>query len=382
MSPRRKLMAIQWASLTALLAVSVAISPSGAIQFKVKIEHDMSKPTYGLLGQSSSQLSYDSRNGLKLKGTIKDVLGPPIKVAKGVKNILKGSGMGGLGDVGASMRSNGAILGVDVARLEANGGTSLLRGGLLRSISKSSDVANLVRRLPGQRMSSVIELPVKVVSLKDLAGGQSTAKDSATRGEALRRQGMNQVIEGASEGVQNLNNMVQKATGDAASAFRLLPVIIDMQREEYEQEQKEKNEKQAKVENKSSATHQQLSDTPNPLLGGLNSLLNHNGPQQAGFHDSQNHYAAMLNADNPLTGLLMNPELNPILTPISEGPLAQSLADKLSVPSPQQVPNPNNIGHSITTRYRPFPDVQRTEPGNTSVGSTTTRRPSYRRKSN
>lgn len=238
-------------SIILVVAISVFhFQPLDAIQLKVKIEHDMSKPSYGLLAPTSSHLTYDSRAGLKLKGTIQDILGPPVKVARGVKNILRGSGMGGLGaSTSSSMRSGAAILGIDTHRLEQAGASNLLENGLLRSVTgvkPEADVADIIQDTPGHKIANIIEIPIRVPSRRNNSGRNSAGQPDnvASNGEALRQMGIKEIFEGASEGVQNLGSMVSRATGDASSAFRLLPMIIDMQREDYEQEQKQKQSKQ------------------------------------------------------------------------------------------------------------------------------------------
>lgn len=355
--------------LVALIGIACWLHTTLAIQFKVKIEHDMSKPSYGLLMPTSSQLTYDPQNGLKLKGALKEVLGPPVKVVRGVKNILRGSRLGGLGAVGATMRTHGAVLGVDTHKLEATGASKLIERGLLRSVSgvgAGADLAGIVEDLPGRRLSSMIEVPVKVVSVRDLSSSRRSsarsegrhAEDPALTGEELRRTGFNQVFEGASESVQNLGNMVSRASNDAATAFRLLPVVLDIQREEYEQEQKEK---QKKAQEKSSADPGQTGAASNSLLASLTSILTGDNANHAQLVSNQeNQYAAMLGAGNPLANLLMSSNLDPILTPISASPLTQSLQMKQLLPEPQ-VPNSSPIGQSITNRYRPFPGVSLSE---------------------
>lgn len=205
----------------------IAIKLSAAIQFKVKIEHDMSKPTFGLLAPTSSKLTYSSRKGLQLEGTVQEILGPPVKVARGVNNILRGTGA--INDNGA------AILGIDTRRLEAAGADRLISDGLLRSASHPS-IVDIVQDLPGREVSNIVEVPVKVPSLRHSLG-------RSNNGEALRREGIKEVFEGASEGVRNIGNIMSRASSDASTAFRLLPMIIDMQREDYEQEQAQKSKR-------------------------------------------------------------------------------------------------------------------------------------------
>lgn len=332
-----------------------------AAQVKVGIDHDMTKPTYGLQGTSSSQVTYDDRNGLNMRGTINDLLGPPIKIANGFSNMFQGSSMSGLG---SNLKTNGAVVGFDSKLLEAAGGASLLKGGLLLGgAAAKTGAATVLKGLPGKKIASIIEMPVKVVALKDIAAGKALmglgnaksgeAQESNQRGDemvrkgdALKQQGMQQVLQGASEGMQNINNIVQQTAGNAASAIRLLPIMLDMhdhnqQQHPVETQQLEATKGQQRLE---STPHQlQRPITGGSFFGGLGSLLPTlpaDGPYSTtgndpvigspfggifgglGGHNNMygnNRFAAVLNATNPLTNLLMNPSLNPFLIPINGG---------------------------------------------------------------
>lgn len=388
-------------SLVAFLVAVVFFSRlvDGA-QLSVSTDHDMTKPTFGLHGQFGSQITYDQNNGLNLKGTINDFLGPPIKIANGFGNMLAGSGMAGAGN---SLKMDGAMLGVDAKLLEAAGGANLLKGGLLMGgAAAKTGLATAMKGFPGKKISSIIEVPVKVVAVKDLAVGKGLTEmgkvkgmeaDAAktrgatmvSQGEALKTQGMNQVIQGATEGLQNIGNMVQQTAGNAATAFKILPIMLDLPTSQQPQQQ------QVEQQHAESSQHQlrqgnQLSG--GSLFGGLGSLLPGlngandpfasllNGAGGAGqtrtpfnlFGQNGHHgYAAILNNTHPLANLLMNPNLNPFLLPLNGlagGPLGQSITGKqpASIMVGQQ-PGFNSLlgGHNSGSSYNLFPGLKVTE---------------------
>lgn len=329
-------------------------------QISVHTDHDMSRPTYGLAGQSSSALTYDEKNGLNLKGNINDILGPPIKIVNGLSQMLTGSSMAG---AGSGLKTGGAMLGIDAKLLEAAGGTHLVKGGLLLggAMGKTA-LATALGGLPGKKISSIIEMPVKVIALKDLATGKVLAgmgkvkgvEALATKakgaslikeGDALKAQGYNQVMQGANEGLTNLNNMFQQTAGNAATAFKLLPIILDLPTGQQEQQGATKQQSEQRAD-QSGAAHPISGGS---LFGGLTSLLAPNGGGSSDtfvqmFTGGQNRspfnlfggqntnhnggYAALLNNTNPLANLLMNPNLNPFLYPIGGGPLSQSIVNR------------------------------------------------------
>lgn len=359
-----------------------------ATQLSVGIEHDLSKPTYGLHGPSSSQLSYDDKNGINLKGTINDLLGPPIKIANGFNNMISGSKMAGVGN---SLKSGGAVLGIDAKLLEAYGGSHLLKGGLLMGgAAAKTGLATAIGGLPGKKISSIIEVPVKVVAMKDLAYGKAMtglgkmkaaeAVASKTKGEnmikegeQLKSQGINQMVQGATEGLQNLGNMVQQTSGNAATAFKLLPIILDLPMGQEPQQQQQID---------TTKTSQQHMDSPHltnnagaltggSLFGGLTSLipglandplLGNRSPMANLFsgQNPHNSYAAVLNSTNPLTNLLMNPSMNPFILPlgsISGGPLGQALSGK----QPGLGGSSSLLGGQSSYNYNLFPGVKMSE---------------------
>lgn len=346
------------------VVIALISNSASSISLSINVEHDLSKPTYGLQQPTSSQLTYDPQHGLNMKGTINDILGPPIKIANGFHNMLAGGSMAG---VGSSLKAGGAVLGFDSKLLEAAGGAHLLKGGLLMGhVAGKKALATALAGLPGKKIASIIEVPVKVVAVKDLAAGKllkgagaikgleaaaalGKGKALIEKGGALKNQGLNQVMEGAQEGLQNIGNMVQHTASNAATAFKFLPLVLDM-------EQQQLHEQQTKEGTKSGEHHQQqqhlessAKQSSGPIsggsmFGGLSSLLpgiGMGGSDPLGglfglgnghYNNDGNHhggYAAVLNSTSPLTNLLMNPNLNPFLYPMSQGgPLAQSLASK------------------------------------------------------
>lgn len=319
------------------------------VQFSVGVESDMSRPTFGLQGPSSSYMSYDEKNGLNMKGTVNDILGPPIKIANGFNQMFKGSSMSG---IGSSLQANGAVLNLDSKLLEAAGGASMLKGGLLLGGSAAKvGAAKVVAGAPGKKIASIIELPVKVVALKDIAAGgllkkmsQMDGQEAETdkvkgaemikQGDAMKAQGMNQVIQGATEGVQNIGNMIQQTAGNAATAFRLLPIMLDTPPQQQQQQQLLPSQQQHETSRQGST-----SLTGGSLFGGLSSMMSgqmRSTDAVSGLFSGQNGakigngLAAIVNASHPLTDILLNPSINPLLLPLSAGnsPLAQGIANK------------------------------------------------------
>lgn len=355
------------ASLLVLVGQSLA-----GVAFSAGLESDLSRPTFGLQGQSESSMSYDDRNGLNMRGVIADILGPPIKIANGFNQMLTGNNMAGLG---STLQNNGAVLNVDSQLLEGAGDASLLKGGLLLGGSAAKvGAAKVLAGTPGKKIASIIELPVKVVALKDIAAGkalraaaeqsqggqqieQSQVKGSEgmRQGESSATKGMNQVIQGATEGVHNIENMIQKTAGNAAAAFRLLPIVLDSQVSPEGQQQ------QQQVSPSSGNVRHGLGSS---LFGGLSALMP--GSQNSNPLMAQNGLAAVLNATNPLTNLFLNPAVNPFLLPLStsNNPIAQGLTNKQpiglagasSVGQPQQAHG--LFGNSNSLSYNIFPGVR------------------------
>lgn len=385
-----------------LLLSTLLATTTGGIQLSIGVEHDLTQPTYGLRGRSSSQMSYDDRNGLQMSGTVNDILGPPVKMANGFGKMLAGSNMAG---VGSSLKDGSAVLGIDSKLLEAAGGASMLKGGLLMGGSAAKvGAAKIAGGLPGKKIASIIELPVKVVALKDLAAGkamyglskakQQQAQQESSKGEnmiregqALKSQGMKQVMQGASEGMQNIGNMVQQTAENAATAFRFLPILMDLPTpnsssgsgtkggEQVQQQQQQQQEHLLAPHYSSSSgstSHAKAgSITGGSLFGGLGSLVpaltgasgatgsaaGSTGAQQpleSLFAPFMNHngYAAVLNATNPFTNFIMNPRTNPFLLPFTGtnnnanggfgglfegGPLGQSIGSKSSALTPSSL---------------------------------------------
>lgn len=334
---------------TLLFLGAIVVQLSQCIKFSVGIEHDLSGPTYGLEGKSSSQIRYDDRNGLNLAGTIGDILGPPIKIANGLGNVIQGSNMAG---IGTSLRGGGALLGFDAKLLETAGAGNLLKGGLLwNGAQAKANVAGQLAGPKGQKIASIIEVPVKVVAMKDLAAGKALstvgqvkhataqAADSKgqallLQGQALKTQGLNQIVQGANEGVQNIGNMVQKTTENVNSAIRLFPLVWDMQQQQYAAEAAKGQQQQHPIQQQNlvstphqlggAASHGSSSLTGGSLFGGLSSILPGMGQQFGPNHG----YAALWNATSPLTNLLMNPAVNPFFFPLTNGPLGQAIVAK------------------------------------------------------
>lgn len=377
------------------LGLPLLLAAEGA-QVSVGIEHDLSKPTFGLQGPTASQMTYDERNGLNLKGTVNDLLGPPIKIANGFQNVMTGNGMAGLG---AASKVGGAVLGFDAKLLETAGLGHLLKGGLLMGGAMAkTGAATAVAGLPGKKISSIIEVPVKVVALKDLAAGKAMAglgvmkeleamsakQKGATLirdGEALKSKGYEQVRQGANEGLQNLNNMFQQTSGNVASAFKLLPLVLDMPQQQQQQQQQIEQQAPGGPNHKGTGLFGGSSPF-DPLLSVLSGAANNNGqqqhhalPQLGLFGPHHNGFAAVLNSSSPLTNLLTNQNLNPFLMPISAGsagplaagPLGQSMFGK---PGPLSASNnllPMLAGQlsgnppPVQSTYSWFPGVKVTE---------------------
>lgn len=394
-------------ALVLLLAGSLAVA-RGA-QLSVDINHDMTKPTLGLHGQSSSQVTYDDKNGLNLKGTISDLLGPPIKIANGFHHMLAGSQMAGLG---SSLKAGGAVLGIDAKMLEAAGGGKLLKGGLLMGGSAAKvGAAKVMGGLPGKKIASIIEVPVKVVAMKDLAAGktmiglgkvkEAEAQAAKAKGEAMQRegdalktQGLSQVMQGAQEGMQNIGGMVQQATGNAATAVKLLPLLLDIpaapfhqMQEPYQQQQQQ--HQQIKSGQRQDASHMSGPLTGGSLFGGLASILpgagaggdpfgalaggssagTYRSPFSAMFGGGQHNggYAAVMNTTSPLMSLLTSPGLSPIMMPLGEGPLAQGMGGKQAGLMGNPFPLLAGLGGfgagapASSTTYSLFPGLRVTE---------------------
>lgn len=113
-------------SLSVFLLYHVDAAPS--THYSASVSSDMSKPTYGLQGATSSSIGYNSQDGLAIKGQLGDILGPPIKIASGIGNIVTGSALSGLG---TSVSSGSAILGKDANLLQAFGQAEKLKGGAM-----------------------------------------------------------------------------------------------------------------------------------------------------------------------------------------------------------------------------------------------------------
>lgn len=230
-----------------------------SLQFSGSLDSDLSRPTFGLQGPSSSAVSYDEKNGLNMKGPVNDLLGPPIKIATGFNQLFSGTNMAG---IGSGLQANGALLNFDSRILDALAGASMLKGGaLLGGSAAKVGAAKILAGEPGKKIASIIELPVKLVGVKDLAAGKAIkslsdlsaqeAQTSQTKGAELVRQGdaiksqaMTQIMQGAAQGVQNIGNMVQQTTGNAAAAFRLLPTILEMQKPQRSPQQQQVQQQQ------------------------------------------------------------------------------------------------------------------------------------------
>lgn len=407
----------------AIVLVGIIQSPINCkMQVSIGIQHDMSKPTYGLQQPTSSQIQYDDKTGLSLKGTIGELLGPPIKIANGFGNIIHGGNMAGIGN---SLKSGGALLGLDAKVLEAAGGAHLLKGGLLMGGAAAKHAAaGAIAGPTGQKISSIIEVPVKVVAVKDLASGkvlhglgqmkQAEAQAIDTKGQtlvrdgnALKSQGLNQIIQGTQEGVQNIGNLVSKTSENVNSAIKYLPLIMEMQSMQQQHTDTTKGGQYAQQEeHRPQQSH--LKSTPHQmgggsgssgltggsLFGGLGSLMpgfssndplglialtGGNGANIGTYQSGSNRnpfgslfgasgpnptYAAVMNSTNPLTNLLMNPGMNPFLLPIAGGPLSQSLAFKQPIgthESSSASSSSSHNGQGTSFSYNLFPGVKVSE---------------------
>jgi len=380
------------------------------IKMSVGIEHDLSRPTYGLEGKSSSQLNYDDRNGLKLGGTLNDILGPPIKIANGLGNLFKGSNLAG---IGGGLRGGGALLGFDAKLLETAGAGNMFKGGLMlnglqmkhnlgasqpagsqtkgeqqivqttdeaQSATKGGPNLGMLAAPKGQKIASIIELPVKVVAMKDLMTGKalsgvgqmkgataqavdSTGQQLMAKGQALKSQGISQILQGATEGVQNLGNMFQKTSQDVNSAIKLFPLVWDMQQQESAANHEATKQRQQQQQHLVSSPHQLGAShgsssglTGGSLFGGLLGGLG-SGGGGAQSHD----YAAVSSANNPLLGLLTNPAFKSSLLPLEPlagGPLGQALGAKLPMGSGAGQANP---GHTTSFILDAIPGIKYSE---------------------
>jgi hypothetical protein len=367
MFPKSRSSAYTVGQLVALLfAALISVGSLARAALSVGIDHDMTQPTFGLEGKTGSTIKYDNQNGLNLGGTISDLLGPPIRMANGFGNLIKGSNMA---TMGTGLKSGGALLGFDAKVLETAGAGNLLSSQLLMNAAQAKkNAAGEVAGPKGQKIASIIEIPVKVVAMKDLAEGKAfTALGAAkaaganqmtnqgtnmlNEGQALKAQGINQIFQGASQGVQNIGNMVQKTTDNMNTAFRLLPLIWDMQQQDaaaastkgqqqLQQQQVAQQQQVTKQERPVSTPYQMSSPTGGSFFGGLASLIpglsssalqgNH------GFGAGPNpSYAAVWNTTSPLTNLLMNPSLNPFLMPLTTGPFGQAIVAKQPIGTPE-----------------------------------------------
>lgn len=349
------------------VVIALISNSASSISLSINVEHDMSAPTYGLQQPTSSQLTYDPQHGLNMKGTINDILGPPIKIANGFNSMLTGSSMAG---VGSSLKAGGAVLGLDAKLLEAAGGANILKGGLLLGRAAGHKaVATALAGLPGKKIASIVEVPVKVVAVKDIAAGKvlkglgavKGVKAAAAinegqalmeKGGALKKTGLSQVVEGATEGMQNIGHMVQQTANNAATAFKFLPLVLESEQQQQQQakeeatksgaDQQQHQQQQHQLQHHESSAKQAGGSgapiTGGSMFGGLASLLGGSGSSNpdplgglfgSGHHNNDHHgYAAVLDSASPLTNLLMNPNVNPFLYPMAGGPLGQSLASK------------------------------------------------------
>lgn len=382
-----------------LLALLIAIGAIGQVcnaAVSVGIDHDLTKPTYGLEGKSSSQISYDQQNGLSMSGTVADLLGPPIKIANGFNNILKGHN---LANMGTGLKTSGALLGFDAKMLETLGAGKMLKGGFLLNGAKTkADWAGQVAGPKGQKIANIIEVPVKVVAVKNVAAGKmlgtlgaaeaagaqqlgSKGQAMFSQGQELKSSGLSQMIQGASEGVQNIGNMVQKTSDNVNTAYKLLPLVWDMKQQQVSQQREEeaaaKGQQQQMQQSQSHpvSTAYQMSP-PSPLtggslFGGLASLMpglsssTLNGQNLPGSGPNPT-YAALWNTTSPLTNLLLNPGANPFLLPLKAGPLGQAFAGIQPIGTAQASnggSNGNNkgsslVGHSQSYDFSLFPGLK------------------------
>lgn len=375
----------QWPVVIALMVLVASLVSVGSFvraSVNVGIEHDMTQPTYGLEGKTGSTINYDTKNGFNLGGTINDLLGPPIKIANGFNSIIKGNNMASMG---TGLKTGGALLGFDAKMLETAGAGNLFKSQLLLSPfqqrygpaatgqTKTNEATGQTKtgdgyapaggdmggfKTPkGQKIASIIEIPVKVVALKDLAEGkaltalgaakaaganQMTSKGQTlmSQGQALKSQGLNQIVQGATEGVQNIGNMFQRTSDNMNTAFKLFPLIMDMQaqdaakgQQQVQQQQAQQQQQQVVKERPVSTPYQMSSPTGGSLFGGLASLI----PSLSSSALSGNHgpgsgpnpsYAALWNTSSPLTNLLTNPAASPFLLPFTTGPLGQAIVAK------------------------------------------------------
>lgn len=399
MSPDSKLVAKLTFKVVPIFLILSLVHTIVAAQVKDDINHDMSQQTLAQQGPSSSKISYDDRNGLNMQGPIQSLLGPPIKIAHGFGNMFQGSNMAGMG---SSLKNSAGIVGVDAKLLEAAGGASLLKGGLLLGgAAAKTGAATVLKGLPGKKIASIIEMPVKIVALGDIAAGKALktignaksreAQQSVQRGDEMVRQGDNlkqeglqQVLQGAAEGAHNFGSMVQQTSSNAADAIRLLPIMLNMHHQQQPRpvEQPQIEQQEATKSVPQPAKQRQQSLTGGSLFGGLGSLLpgigespfshntlNGNGGSALGnlFGFGGNHnngfgsnsLAAVLSASNPFTNLLMNPALNPYLMPLGGPGSSLGEGTKTSASSGGLFgSNLDRNGQSSTTTYNLFPGLR------------------------
>lgn len=388
----------------ATLAFLISIQVIGCISISVTADSDTSKSTLGLLNPTPPSIfHYDDKTGISMQGPVADIFGPPVKIADGFRQLFTGSTMAGLGN---SMQSNGAILNLDAHMLEAAGAGHLLKGGVLLGGSAAKvGAATVLGGMPGKKIASVVEIPVKVVALKDLAAGkimremgQGKARDAeqsrekgaqmAKEGDSMKQKGMNQILQGATEGVQNMGNIIQQTTNNAASAMRLLPILLDMPAKGTEEQGQQADGTKSGTSSTTTNTNKHPFSNPLNPFGGLASLFQPavsgggfmNGGQDPGAKLG-NGFAAVVNLTHPLAGMITNPSLNPFLLPITNAaanlgpisPITQGFGNKqpIGVSGASSLgsgasglnlfPSPLGGPHSNSFSYIPFPGVKVSE---------------------
>lgn len=364
-------------SLFACLSLLSIVSSQVDGAVNVNIDHDLSEATYGLEGKTGSSIKYDQQNGLNLGGTVADLLGPPIKIANGFNSFVKGNNMA---TVGTGLKTGGALLGLDAKLFEAAGAGDIFKGNLLlnslqrKHSSGGQTTAQTTAQMPtqqttqqvavdstpihmmlptkGEKIANIVEIPVKVVAMKDLMGGKmmngigaikgagashltNKGQDMMSQAQALKMSGINQMIQGANEGVQNLGNMFQRTAGNMQTAIKLAPLVWDMQQQDSAKGGQQ--QQVVKEQRPTSMAYQAAAPTGGSLFGGLASLLPNFGAQGA-----NPSYAAVLNATDPLMRLLTNQNMSPFLLPFTSGPLGQSVA--LKQPIGTEVASGNPVG--------------------------------------
>lgn len=220
-----------------------------------------------------------------------------------------------------------AMVGVDANILEQLGGAKIVKGGLLLGAAGAKKaIATAKAGIVGKKVASIVEIPLKVVALKDIIAG----KKLLAAGKLLdlkkdmfgnkfnpqqspianQDQGpvQQQPIKGSEIAVPSrptpfgglgVNPMdFGQVANQAATMVRLMPLVL---------------------ENFQAPDFKKQSDNTNQLLNGLSVFPSVSQPTVANQQSqSVPNLAAIINPTHPLLGMLSNPGLKPFLMPIDK----------------------------------------------------------------